>query len=63
MHSQKRPPVVCAISTVLTWGKLVRDMKAASKMEVLLAVLRPTVYYFKRIGLESEPLPQQCKAL
>jgi transposase len=39
-------------------GKTIREVKAASEPETLLAVLNPAAYQFKRIGLEAGPLSQ-----
>src|SRR3989440_12670308 len=39
-------------------GKIVREVKAASEPEALLAVLKNTIYRFKRVGLEAGPLSQ-----
>ena len=39
-------------------GKIVREVKVASEPEALLAVLKSSVYCFKRIGLEAGPLSQ-----
>ena len=36
-------------------GKIVREVKAASEPEALLAVLTNPAYRFKRIGLEAGP--------
>ena len=35
-------------------GKIVREVKVASKPEALLAVLKNPAYHFKRIGLEAD---------
>ena len=39
-------------------GKTIREVKAASEPEALLAVLNTPAYHFKRIGLEAGPLSQ-----
>jgi transposase len=39
-------------------GRMVREVKVASKPEALLAVLTNPLYRFKRIGLEAAPLSQ-----
>ena len=39
-------------------GKIVREVKVASEPEALLAVLKNSVYHFRRIGLEAGPLSQ-----
>ncbi len=39
-------------------GRIVREVKAASEPEALLAVLKNDAYQFKRIGLEAGPLSQ-----
>ncbi len=39
-------------------GRIVREVKAASEPEALLAVLTNPAYRFKRIGLEAGPLSQ-----
>ena len=39
-------------------GRIVREVKVASELEALLAVLKNGVYHFKRIGLEAGPLSQ-----
>ncbi len=39
-------------------GRIVREVKAASEPEALLAVLTNPGYAFKRIGLEAGPLSQ-----
>ena len=39
-------------------GRIVREVKAASEPDVLLAVLTNPAYRFKRIGLEAGPLSQ-----
>jgi transposase len=39
-------------------GKIVREVKAASEPDALLAVLTNPAYRFKRIGLEAGPLSQ-----
>ena len=39
-------------------GRLVREVKAASEPEALLAALTNSGYHFKRIGLEAGPLSQ-----
>src|SRR5664280_2971917 len=39
-------------------GRIVREVKVASKPEELLAVLKNPAYHFKRIGLEAGPLSQ-----
>ncbi len=39
-------------------GRIVREVKAASEPDALLAVLRNPTYHFKRIGLEAGPLSQ-----
>ena len=39
-------------------GRVVREVKVASEPEALLAVLRNSLYHFKRIGLEAGPLSQ-----
>ena len=39
-------------------GKIVREVKVASKPEALLAVLKNPAYHIKRIGLEAGPLSQ-----
>jgi hypothetical protein len=43
-------------------GKIVREVKAASEPDALLAVLKSGVYRFKRIGLEVGPLSQQDRS-
>ncbi len=39
-------------------GRIVREAKAASEPDALLAVLKNPTYHFKRIGLEAGPLSQ-----
>ncbi len=39
-------------------GKIVREVKVASEPEALLAVLKNSAYYLRRIGLEAGPLSQ-----
>jgi transposase len=39
-------------------GRIVREVKAASEPDALLAVLKNPAYCFKRIGLEAGPLSQ-----
>ena len=39
-------------------GKIVREVKASSEPDALLAVLRNPAYHFTRIGLEAGPLSQ-----
>src|SRR3954464_13759511 len=39
-------------------GKIVREVKVASELAALLAVLKNAAYCFKRIGLEAGPLSQ-----
>src|SRR3981189_1683286 len=39
-------------------GKIVREVKAASEPEALLAALKNPAYHFKRIGLEAGPRSQ-----
>ena len=39
-------------------GKIVREVKVASKPEVLLAVLTNPTHHFKRIKFEAGPLSQ-----
>ena len=39
-------------------GRIVRQAKAASEPEALLAMLKNDAYHFKRIGLEAGPLSQ-----
>src|SRR5262245_51242360 len=39
-------------------GKIVREVKVGSEPQALLAVLRNTIYRFKRVGLEAGPLSQ-----
>ena len=44
-------------------GKIVREVKAASEPEALLAVLVNPAYHFKRIGLEAGRYRNGCSAL
>ena len=39
-------------------GRIIREVKAASEPDALLAVLKDAAYRFKRIGLEAGPLSQ-----
>src|SRR6187431_454088 len=39
-------------------GRIVREVKVASGLDALLAVLKGPAYCFKRIGLEAGPLSQ-----
>jgi transposase len=39
-------------------GRIVREVKVASRPDALLAVLMNPAYRFKRIGLEAGPLSQ-----
>src|SRR6186713_3474130 len=39
-------------------GRIVREVKAASKPDALLSVLKNPAHHFKRIGLEAGPLSQ-----
>jgi len=39
-------------------GRIIREVKAASEPDALLAVLKNPAYHFKRIGLEAGPLSQ-----
>jgi transposase len=46
---------ICIVDDV---GRIVREVKVASKPDALLAVLTNSSYRFKRIGLEAGPLSQ-----
>ena len=39
-------------------GKIVREVRVASEPDALLAVLKNSIYRFRRIGLEAGPLSQ-----